>query len=213
MVGHLADLLKLAPTIHKDDPVEYARQLRPDTKWEVHAIVSTTFYVSILPEFPIGASDFSIPQHIMHNPNIYTLVRDPHKEFNDHLCFFRALALQNKLDDPENTEVQPQCSLEKPTLRLFKEWTEDIVSVSDFSGVLMSELDTLATHFDIDIDVFEFKDNILLPIRCKEYTHHRIMRLLLVNEAHFALIKKISMPCVRHLDVSNVVRPGGSILD
>ena len=86
-------------------------------------------------------------------------------------------------------------NLEKPTLQLFKEWTKGNVSVSDFNGVLLSELDTLASHFHIDIDVFEFKDNILLPIRRKEYTHQKIMRLLLINESHFGLIKNIDAVC------------------
>ncbi|GFN95224.1 hypothetical protein PoB_002173000 [Plakobranchus ocellatus] len=36
------------------DTLEYARQQRPNTKWTVHSVTSTTFYVDKLPDLPIG---------------------------------------------------------------------------------------------------------------------------------------------------------------
>ena len=194
IIAHMQDMREVISTMYRDDLLDYVRQQRPDTKWVVHAIVSTSFYLALLPDFPIGASDFSIPQHIVTNPHIYTLVKDQNKVFNDHLCFFRALALQHKIENVTGEHVGSiEQGIETPTKLLFAQWTD--VSIEDFPGIRLSDLEELESLFKIDIDVFEFQDNILVPVRRSEYKNDNVMRLLLVNESHFCLIKDIDGVC------------------
>ena len=55
LINNANDLKELIKNeIYENDPLEYAIQSRPDTKWTVDAIVATTFYLWFIPSHPIG---------------------------------------------------------------------------------------------------------------------------------------------------------------
>ncbi|GFR66083.1 zinc finger protein 546-like [Elysia marginata] len=47
------DISSIVDDLKAVDTLEYVRQQRPNTKWTVHGVASTTFYVDKLPDFPI----------------------------------------------------------------------------------------------------------------------------------------------------------------
>ena len=46
---------------------------RPDTKWVLVTIINIIFFVSLLPDIPIGG-DVKLPSFIVNNQGLHTLV-------------------------------------------------------------------------------------------------------------------------------------------
>ena len=120
------------------DSVEYARANRPNSKYRVHKIMATSFYINPMNEFAIGCADDPIPEHIKRNKFIKTLTRSEHTKclYKDNLCFFRCLALHYKCEDVDSA-----------ALNYFARWVGDGSEVSRYQGVDMSELPELETFF------------------------------------------------------------------
>ncbi|GFR68008.1 hypothetical protein ElyMa_003720600 [Elysia marginata] len=71
------------------------------------------------------------------------------------------------------------------------------MSIEDFDGIKLLELDELESLFEIDIDVFEFKYDppCLVPHRRSSYKYGDVLHLLLVHGCHFCYIKDIDSVC------------------
>ncbi|GFO23696.1 Zinc finger protein 546-like [Plakobranchus ocellatus] len=179
------------------DTLEYARQQRPNTKWTVHSIALTTFYVDKLPDFPIGGccSEDPMPSHVLENKAFVPFHIDTNhgKQFNDLLCFFRCLAA-HYTEERRCVEARAQA--------LFRQWTD--TPIDEFEGVKLYELDELEDVFKVDIDVFEFKYDppCLVPHRRSSYNHGDVLHLL-CTAATFVTYRTSMRPPV-HLDVKNV---------
>ena len=77
-----------------NDPIEFSRRLRPNSKWVFFKLINITAYVYKLLSHPIG-NEINLLHYVLQNPAINALVRnyntgDP---FQDQKCFFRCLAL------------------------------------------------------------------------------------------------------------------------
>ncbi|GFO12807.1 Zinc finger protein 546-like [Plakobranchus ocellatus] len=96
-ISRFRDIGEIVKDLKAVDTLEYARQQRPNTKWNVHSIASTTFYVDKLPDFPIGGccSEDPMPSHVIENKAFVPFHIDTNhgKQFNDRLCFFRCLVV------------------------------------------------------------------------------------------------------------------------
>ena len=66
---------------------------RPDTKWVLVTIINIIFFVSLLPDIPIGGG-VKLPTFIVNNKGLHTLGKTFQGcEYVDNWCLFRCLAL------------------------------------------------------------------------------------------------------------------------
>ena len=65
---------------------------RPDTKWVLVTVINIIFFISLLPNIPIGGW-VELPSFIVNNKGLYALVKRNGRNCVDNLCFFRCLAL------------------------------------------------------------------------------------------------------------------------
>ncbi|RUS83075.1 hypothetical protein EGW08_009161 [Elysia chlorotica] len=188
-VSRFRDVNAIIEELKAVDTLEYVKQQRPNTKWTVHAVASTTFYVDSLPDFPIGGCCFEdpMPPHVLQNQAIAPFNTDSKhdKLFHDKLCFFRCLAAHQT----EKRRVD-RC-IETDARALYHQWTDKPINA--FEGVALFELEELEHVFQIDVDVFEFKYDppCLVPLRRSTYEHDDVLHLLLVHGCHFCYIKDI----------------------
>ena len=170
------------------DHLEHCRLQRPDTKWTVHSISNTSFYLYPLKEFPIGCCLSAIPNHIKLSKGVYSLEKDKHTglRYSDNLCFLRCVALHN------GAKLK---SLSKKTKTLLERYLKK-TGKSHYEGVTLNEINKMEKLFKIPIEIFTFEENISPPaLIClrrskKVKTKTKILQLLLV-ENHFCYINDI----------------------
>ena len=182
------------------DALEQVFRQRPDTKWVVERLCSTSFYVSVFPSHPLGACCLvdTIPSPILHNKNILHFLTDASwKPIADNLCFFLCLAFHRHPSDNYKDIIHEICN---DALNLYKEY-RPVSPLEQFAGIFLEDLDELELKFGISIDVFEFDDQTpprLVSKRRSLYEHGdktNPMRLLLVNGVHLSYIKDIDSLC------------------
>ncbi|GFO22440.1 Zinc finger protein 546-like [Plakobranchus ocellatus] len=170
------DINMIVDDLKAVDTLEYARQQRSNTKWIVHSVTFTTFYVEKLPDFPIGGCCFEdpMPPYVLQNKAIVPFIIDTnhHQLYDDRLCFFRCMAAH---------QTGTRRCVEARARALLRQWTD--TSVDEFDGINLWELDELEDLFKVDIDVFEFKYDppCLVPHRRSSYKHGDVLHLLLVH--------------------------------
>ncbi|GFO22473.1 Zinc finger protein 546-like [Plakobranchus ocellatus] len=180
------DINMIVDDLKAVDTLEYARQQRLNTKWTVHSVTSTTFYVDKLPDFRIGGCCFedSMPPYVLQNKAIVPFIIDTnhHQLYDDRLCFYRCMAAH---------QTGTRRCVEARGRALFRQWTD--TSVDEFDGINLWELDELEDVFKVDIDVFKFKYDppCLVPHRRSSHKHGDVPHLFLVHGYHFSYISDI----------------------
>ena len=61
LINNQEDFLSCLEKLQNTDILEHARQQRPDSKWTVHSVTSTSFCLNHLSEFPAVYSDHPLP--------------------------------------------------------------------------------------------------------------------------------------------------------
>ncbi|BFZ20032.1 hypothetical protein BsWGS_23071 [Bradybaena similaris] len=185
LINHQPDFESFLTTVHESDPLSFALLSRPDTKWVVESVPSTSFYFYHLTDHPIGQPPADIPASLTHNPFINTLQAEKQDgvRYTDNKCFFRALALSRGADIK---------ALETPTGKLLNRWTR--ATESNFNGVTLQDLPALERLFGIKVDVFQFDavTQALCPLVRSSVTFKKTLRLILFKD-HFMYIKNINL--------------------
>ena len=171
--------------LDRQDILEFARTHRPDSKWTVFCVVSTSFYINPINNVPIGCCDSSLPDTLKNNSHVYSLVSNPHTgaPYTDNLCFFRCLALHR------GAKVE---SLEKETKTLAKGWVR---VPNAFQGVLLTDLDQLEQVFQVDINVYEVEEEteFFIPRRRSKLTNKSNIMNVLLYDNHFCYISNLRL--------------------
>ena len=76
IINNQKDFYYFLSDLQETDIVEHAKQHRPDSKWGVHSVTSTSFYINPLHDFPIGCCSSALPDFISTNPAFYALEKD-----------------------------------------------------------------------------------------------------------------------------------------
>ncbi len=142
------DFLSFLEKLLQQDPLEYARLQRPNSKWVVDLVTNMTLYIFRIPNHPIGTYHVQLPGYISSNKAIISLTNDPAKkgvQYRDNLCFFRCLALHQGFT-PDR--------LVKKTKELFHQYSPD-GNYKNFPGVTLAEMSKLEEIFNVNIVVYE----------------------------------------------------------
>ena len=148
LIQNKLDLMSFIDQFLLQDPLEYARLQRPNSKWVVDLVTNMTLFVYKIPNHPIGGREVELPKYIRENRTIITLTSDPNnkgKPYNDNLCFFRCLALH---------QGYAYNRLEKKTKELYQQYAPNN-DFKKFEGVKMSDLYGLEESFKTNIVVYE----------------------------------------------------------
>lgn len=96
-ISTFADVQPVNVALRNLDILEWARQLRPNSKWIVDQVTNVTYFVTKVVDHPIGRGKTTLPHYIVENRGIDPLDCDKRTAipYEDNLCFFRALALYN----------------------------------------------------------------------------------------------------------------------
>ena len=147
LIHNRLELMTFLKEFLAQDPLEYARLQRPNSKWVVQLVPNLTLYLYKIPNHPIGAHVIQLPNYILENRAIVSLANDPNnkgKSYQDNLCFFRCVALHQGCH---------RMGFEKKTKELFNFYLPEGNS-NDFSGVTLAEMAKLEEVYGVNIVVY-----------------------------------------------------------
>ena len=121
---------------------------RPDTKWRLVAIANLRIKV-FKTSFPLGCPDINLPQSLKDNKCVKTLLEDEkgYIRYDDHKCFFRALAVRRGIKDVEATTAQ-YCT----------QWMAAKGLEGSYPGVEMDDFPALEKMFQTNINVLTLEE-------------------------------------------------------
>jgi hypothetical protein len=191
LINSKQDFTSFLDEIQDTDILGHVQKERPSSNYAVEKIMSTSFYLYPLSDFPIGCGCDDLPPFITNNRFIHTLQKDENHGFvyQDGLCLFRCLALHRGAS---------KHSLQSATKELYCRWAGTPKVPLHFAGVTLFDLESVEDCFGLNIDVFEFLDSestpYLIPKRRSAYKHTDTVRLLLFKQ-HFMYIVNIDKVC------------------
>jgi len=165
---------------------------RPDTKWVLVTIINIIFFVSLLPNIPIGGG-VKLPSFIINNKGLHDLVKCcKGREYVDNLRLFRCLAL---FDDAS-------LDCERATKdKFYKYWHEQKLNSNKFAGVTLRELVDVEDVFEINVVVYALElDDRFPKATVVQLSRKKYERTMCVNlhESHFSCIFDVSKYCQRY---------------
>ena len=105
LIRNQRDLENLLDHLASKDFPSHLKDQRPNTKWIIERIVSLRIHL-VMTTYPLGNPP-KLPDYIKNNRFIIGLEKDQHHayRYNDHLCFFRCLAI-GKFEKPAITVIK-----------------------------------------------------------------------------------------------------------
>ena len=88
-INNYTDFIAFIGRVNKEDLLQFAINHRPNSKWTLASIVSTTFFIDSLKDYPIGHST-NLPEGVMNMRGIHRLLKDENK------CFIWYLSIKLK---------------------------------------------------------------------------------------------------------------------
>ena len=87
------DLPKVINYFQENDPIEFARQSRPNSEWVFYKLINLTAFINKVFAHPIG-NDLLLPDYVTQNQALVSLGKNyKGRPYSDQKCFFRCLAL------------------------------------------------------------------------------------------------------------------------
>ena len=172
------DLDQFIEKVESHIPWSFANTKRDTTVWRVKAILSTTYYVTPLLEFPIGLSDEEIPTFLVGTRSLDLLVKNPNSRtpYNDDLCFFRCL--DRHFHPAENSVLEARVATYRAAIAQV--------------DVTIANLPIFEKQFRINVNVFNVDldtESVFSDVRSSS-SYTSVMNVLLYKN-HFMYIKDI----------------------
>ena len=187
LINNQGDFENFLKVLENQDILEQARQQRPDSKWSVFSVVSTSFYINPLPNHPIGCCDSPLPEVIKSNPHVFGLDKNRKngEEYSDNLCLFRCLAIHQNGGEIDGVE--------KKTKELARVWGVD--DLKKFGGVMLSELEQFEKKFGVSINVYEVEEGTGYFVSSQRSSNKAETNTLcvLMYKNHFCYISDINL--------------------
>ena len=134
-------------------------------------VTNVTFFVNKILQHPIGCVGIVLPPHIKRNKSIIGLETDGDcRPYIDNLCLFRCLGLH----------------LGRDVTTLYEEYTDQ--PVWKFEGVVIDELHNVESMFEVNIVVYNLREESAQLVRRSLGKHENTMYVNLY-EPHFPYIQ------------------------
>ncbi len=182
LIGNILDFNKLCSDILCIDLLNHVTF--PNSKFTFRKLTNVTFYVTRLPNCPIG-THVTLPPHLKNNKGLKSLVssKQTGKPFNDQLCFFRCLALHFGAN---------LRALETPTKQLFRQFCEQYPQdSSEFAGICLDQIHDASKIFNVGVNIYVQNSNRHTELILRTVLQENIMHLNLHGD-HFSYITDLS---------------------
>ena len=177
LISNRQELIEFLNTLSEESFFEKIN--RPDSKWKVVDIPNITFYINHLKDAPLGAP-ISLPDYIKNNHGLRNVSAE------DHLCFFRCLAVHRGAD--------PRWC-EQPAKNLFRAYCIHFgVAPAHFAGVQLFDFLHLEDFFELNLIAYELDGKVAKLVQRSREFYKETMRLN-VYENHLSIIVDFEHYC------------------
>lgn len=190
VVANGDDLQRVLLRVGEKDWQEYARQQKPNSKWQVALLTNVSFHVYPLVDRPIGRGEEGyLPKWVVENRGLDALEKNVKgKVYGDNLCYFRCLARYR------GKEVN---NLERLTKELAGKYFTTLKNPEKFSGIRLEDLNSLDELFHVHTFVYSLEENGKVELVHRpaviltKYDSEKSMKLSLYD-THFSFVKDIA---------------------
>ena len=142
-IANFEDIMSLVDLLKNQDFPQHVHLQRPNTKNRV-VHITNVLYTTHNHGHLIGSDEIRHSSYILKKKSIISLVKTPRgKPYNDHLCMFRALAVQR-----EGTKV-----VEENVKQLFSLWKTNETS-NTFKGVKIVDVPVFEEIYNINVNIY-----------------------------------------------------------
>jgi len=163
---------------------------RPDTKSVLVTVINIVFFVSLLPDIPVGCG-VKLPSFVINNKGLHALVKCNSRVYDDNLCLFRCLALFDGAS----------LDCERATKEKFYQYCHvRVLNPNKFPGVTLRELVDVEDIFEIYVVVYALElDDQSPKATVVQLSRKKYERTMYVNlhESHFSYLFDVSKYCQR----------------
>ena len=171
LITNRDDFDRFLARIHESDILQWAVAQRPNSDWVCELVTNATFFLNKIVDHPIGCVGVNLPTYVKNNKSIIGLETDSHGViYIDNLCLFRCLGLH----------------LGRDVTTLYEEYTDQ--PVWKFEGVVIDELPKVESMFEVNIVVYNLREESAQLVRRSLGKHDNIMYVNLY-ESHFSYIQ------------------------
>ena len=171
LITNRADFDSFLERIQESDILQWAVAQRPNSDWVCEHVTNATFFINRIVDHPIGCVGIVLPPHIKRKKSIIGLETDGNgRPYIDNLCLFRCLGLH----------------LGRDVTTLYEEYTDQ--PVWKFEGVVIDELPKVESVFEVNIVVYNLREESAQLVRRSMGKHDKTMYVNLY-EPHFSYIQ------------------------
>ena len=171
LITNRGDFDRFLARIQESDILQWAIAQRPNSDWVCDHVTNATFFLNKIVDHPIGCVGVNLPTYVKNNKSIIGLETDSHGViYIDNLCLFRCLGLH----------------LGRDVTTLYEEYTDQ--PVWKFEGVVIDELPKVESMFEVNIVVYNLREESAQLVRRSLGKHDNIMYVNLY-ESHFSYIQ------------------------
>ena len=171
LITNRDDFDRFLARIQESDILQWAVAQRPNSDWVCELVTNATFFLNKIVDHPIGCVGVNLPTYVKNNKSIIGLETDSHGViYIDNLCLFRCLGLH----------------LGRDVTTLYEEYTDQ--PVWKFEGVVIDELPKVESMFEVNIVVYNLREESAQLVRRSLGKHDNIMYVNLY-ESHFSYIQ------------------------
>ena len=171
LITNRDDFESFLERIRESDILQWAVAQRPNSDWVCELVTNATFFLNKIVDHPIGCVGVNLPTYVKNNKSIIGLETDSHGViYIDNLCLFRCLGLH----------------LGRDVTTLYEEYTDQ--PVWKFEGVVIDELPKVESMFEVNIVVYNLREESAQLVRRSLGKHDNIMYVNLY-ESHFSYIQ------------------------
>ena len=171
LITNRGDFDRFLARIQESDILQWAIAQRPNSDWVCEHVTNATFFLNKIVDHPIGCVGVNLPTFVKSNKSIIGLETDSHGViYIDNLCLFRCLGLH----------------LGRDVTTLYEEYTDQ--PVWKFEGVVIDELPKVESMFEVNIVVYNLREESAQLVRRSLGKHDNIMYVNLY-ESHFSYIQ------------------------
>ena len=179
------DLINLLNFLSAKDFPTYLGNQRPNTRWILERIVN--LQIRVFPTtYPLGNPP-ELPDYAKNNRYIIGLKKYEHsRTYEDHLCFFRCLAIGKFGKTRHNCNCKAK--------ELFNRYCEHFqVTPEEFKGIELEDLYTLENFYDVRLFDMSLKEDGSAETLCLSQANYQNKIYMNVFEHHLSFITDPTM--------------------